>query len=307
MITVWNRTFHIHRKEFLMDEKDFELLSVLKETRNISKAADQLFITQSALSKRIKAIEKEAGKELFIRSHQGVRFTPAGEKVLEHTAKVAAELAAMRQNLEAMKGGVCGTLNAGISINFSQYRLPDILASYHKHYPDVRLQITTGQSRHLYRQMVEGTLDVAVLRGEYPWDGFQFLFSQENICLVCNEEYASRPLSSYAYIGRQTDTTHAADLNRWMRENHVEPQNTGFCMDSVTSCLEIVKRGLGWALLPEIALEHFHGIKKPCIFANGEPFIRRTYIICQQDARKLPQVSAFIDELKNSRHWPNKL
>lgn len=284
-----------------MDEKDFELLFVLKETKNISKAADQLFITQSALSKRIKAIEKETGKELFIRSHQGVKFTPAGEKVLEHIAHISTELSTMRQELESMDGGVCGTLNAGISINFSQYRLPDILASYHRKYPEVRLNITTGQSRHLYRQMVEGTLDVAVLRGEYPWTGFQFLFSQENICLVCNQDYASKPLSSYAYIGRQTDATHAADLNRWMRENHVEPRDTGFCMDSVTSCLEIVKRGLGWALLPEIALDDFYGIKKPCSFADGEPFVRRTYIICQQDALKLPQVNAFVNELKISK------
>lgn len=284
-----------------MDEKDFELLHVLEKTRNISKAADQLYLSQSALSKRIKSIEKEMGKELFIRSHQGIRFTPAGEQVLEHAVKISAEMKAMRQNLETMTDEVCGTLNAGISINFSQYRLPDLLADYHKKYPKVRMQITTGQSRHLYRQMAEGLLDVAVIRGEYSWDGFQFLLSQENICLVCNEEYASRPLHSYQYIGRQTDAAHAADLSRWMREHNLAPGNSGFCMDSVSSCLEIVKRGLGWALLPEIALDYYSGIKKPCVFANGEPFVRRTYVICQNDALKLPQIDAFIRELKRNR------
>lgn len=67
-----------------MDEKDFELLMVLGESRNITKAADKLFITQSALSKRIKNIERELGVELLLRSRQGIRFTPSGETVLMH-------------------------------------------------------------------------------------------------------------------------------------------------------------------------------------------------------------------------------
>lgn len=61
-----------------MDEKDFALLMVLGESKNMTKAADKLFITQSALSKRIKNIERELGAELLLRSHQGIRFTPLG-------------------------------------------------------------------------------------------------------------------------------------------------------------------------------------------------------------------------------------
>lgn len=55
-----------------MDEKDFELLNVLNETRNITKAAEQLFMTQSALSKRIKSIEKDLEIEMLLRSRQGI-------------------------------------------------------------------------------------------------------------------------------------------------------------------------------------------------------------------------------------------
>ena len=75
-----------------MDEKDFELLRVLDETRNITHAADRLYITQSALSKRIKGIEQELGIELLLRSRQGIRFTPAGEMVLQRSQAAAKEL-----------------------------------------------------------------------------------------------------------------------------------------------------------------------------------------------------------------------
>ena len=72
-----------------MDEKDYELLHALDETRNITHAADKLYMTQSALSKRIKALEQELGVEIVLRSRQGIRFTPAGEQVLLHSAAAA--------------------------------------------------------------------------------------------------------------------------------------------------------------------------------------------------------------------------
>lgn len=284
-----------------MDEKDFEILSTLNETRNITRAAKQLYITQSALSKRIKAIEKELGIEMLIRSRQGIRFTPAGEAVLTHSTCAAREMELMRRHIDTMNEEICGTLNTGISINFALYKLPDILADYHKKYPKVNLQITTGQSRHLYRQMLDGSLDIAVLRGEYPWDGIQFLLSQENICLVYNQEYEGTPLSDYLYISHKTDIYQSAMMTRWMHEQNLNPRTNGVCVDSITACTEMVKRGIGWGLLPEIALENFHGCKKPCTFIDGEPFIRRTYILCQREAVELPQVNAFMEILKNSR------
>ncbi|MDO5416800.1 MAG: LysR family transcriptional regulator [Lachnospiraceae bacterium] len=277
------------------------MLRILNETRNITRASEQLYMTQSALSKRIKTIEKELNITIFIRSRQGIRFTPAGEMVLEYCSAAAREMEQMRRNLDSLQTEVSGTLNAGISINFAKYKLPDILADYHKNYPKVNLHITTGQSRNLYRQMLDGTLDIAVLRGEYSWDGIQFLLSQENICMICKEEYRDTPLSDYLYISHKTDSTQTAMIAHWLHENGLSPNTNGFCVDSITTCLEMVKRGLGWALLPEIALEDFDGCIRPCTFENGEPFARRTYIFCQKESIHLPQVQAFMEALKMNR------
>lgn len=284
-----------------MDEKDFELLRILDETKNITRAAERLYMTQSALSKRIRSIEKELSTELLLRSRQGVHFTPAGEQVLERSKAAAGELNKLRHSLDSMQGEVCGTLNAGISINYALYRLPDVLAAYHRKYPKVKLQITTGQSRHLYRQMLDGSLDVAVLRGEYPWDGMQFLLSQENICFVCSQANRDKPLDEYLYISHKTDASLDAQMTRWMHENGLSSQPSGFCVDSVTACVEMVKRSLGWALLPEIALSNFDGIIRPCNFKTGELFVRQTYILSQRDALELPQVDSFVDTLKMYR------
>lgn len=281
-----------------MNEKDFEMLRVLDESRNITRAAEKLYMTQSALSKRIKALEEELETELVVRSRQGIRFTPAGERVLTYSKAAAREMEQMRRGLDSMQGQVCGTLRAGFSINYALYRLPEVLASYHKRCPLVRMDIATGHSRHLYQQMLEGNMDIAVLRGEYPWDGTQFLLSQENICLIYSPEYKNVPLSDYLYIDHRTDSTLASLMARWRFEHGVTGDAGSFVVDNITSCLEMVKRGLGWALVPEIALDDFDDCICPCTFENGEPFVRRTYIFCQRDATALPQVQLFMDALK---------
>ena len=284
-----------------MDEKDFELLEALDETRNITHAADKLYMTQSALSKRIKSMEQELGVEILLRSRQGIRFTPAGEKVLERSRAALRQMEQLRRELDAMQGEACGTLKAGVSVNFSYYKLPDVLTEYHKRYPRVRLDIATGHSRHLYQQLLDGGLDSAGLRGAYPWDGTQFLLSQENICLVYAKEYQGKPLSEYLYIDHRTDSSLGAQMARWRYENGVTSDAGSFVVDNITACLEMVKRGLGWSLMPEVALEGFDGCIEPCIFENGEPFVRRTYIFCQRDAVALPQVQLFMEMLKKRK------
>ncbi len=285
-----------------MTEKDLALLRILDETKNITHAADKLYMTQSALSKRIKALEEELNVKLVIRSRQGIRFTPEGEIVLSHCSRAQKELDDLRKSLNISSGEVCGTLRAGISINYALYRLPNVLASYHKKYPKVHLDIITGHSRDLYRKMLDGSLDIAILRGEYSWDAPQFLLSQESICLIYPKEFEGKPLSNYLYISHQSDPTQEALNARWLRENNLKSGAHRVQLDSVTACVEMIKRGIGWGLLPEIALDNFKGMIRPCTFENGEPYMRRTHIICQRDAMELPQVKMFMAEVKKNGH-----
>ena len=281
-----------------LDEKDFTLLRVLKECGNITHAADRLYLTQSALSKRIKAIERELECEIVIHTRKGVRFTPEGELVLERTAQASAELELLRRELGSAQGEVCGTLHAGFSSNYALVHLADVLAEYHRRYPRVHLRVETGSSRRLHGKLQAGVLDVAVLRGELPWDGMQYLLAQERICAVCTSDHADAPLSELTYIEHTTDSTQAALMNRWLHENNLVNASDQISVTSLITCLQLVQRGIGWALLPEIVLEDFDGCIRPCTFANGEPFIRRMYIDCQKESERLPQVHALVELIK---------
>lgn len=284
-----------------MDERDFELLSVLNKTRNITQAADVLYISQSSLSKRIQAIEQELGVSLMLRSRQGVHFTAAGEIVLKHTLEAAKQLSLMRKALEASQHYICGTLNAGISINYALFRLPDLLAAYRKKYPHVNTCITTDQSRKLYLELLEGSIDVAILRGEYEWRGEKFLLEREKICAIYNQQDQDKPLSEIPFIGRKTDAEFERSVAHWMHENNIQPEKRGIYVDSIITCVEMVRRGLGWAIVPEICLKDFKGCIRPLFYENGEPFLRSTYLMYSEQSLALPQVAAFIDLIKHSQ------
>ena len=282
-----------------MDDQDYQLLTMLEQTSNITHAANRLYITQSSISKRIYLLEKELGITLMIRSRQGIHFTPEGEIVLHHIHAVLDELGRMKQELNQSQNLINGTLRAGISINYAFYRLPDQLAAYKKRYPLVDTQLTTANSRELYQLLLNGQIDLAVLRGEYRWKGERLLLSREKLCIITDTADENRPLTDFPQISRRTDIELEREISQWMRENKIMPTTRGILVDNIATCVEMVRRGLGWCIVPEICLTDFSGSIRPMYFADGEPLLRSTYLMYSQNALQLPQVRAFVDIMKN--------
>lgn len=281
-----------------MDEKDFETLASLAKTKNITHSANQLFVTQSSLSKRISSIEQELGITLILRSRTGVHFTPEGEAVLKHTTEVRKTLKLMRANIEANKGYVCGTINIGISINYAVYKLPALLEKFRKNFPNVTTYVTTGQSRDLYSKMSGGTIDIAIVRGEHPWNGERILLLTEPVCAIFSNESESHKIKDIPFIGRKTDSSFEREISQWMNENNLKTDQYEIYVDDIKTGVEMVKRGLGWGIAPKICLEDFSGYYFPMYFSDGRPFVRSTYIIYPENAETLPQVREFIKTVK---------
>ena len=279
-----------------MDEIDFEMILNLNTTKNITKTADLMNLTQSAVSKRISNIEYELHTVLFTRGHSGVHFTPSGEKVLKYCSMISENISEMKNCLRETSGEVFGTLTIGVSDNYMLYHLPDLVSDFHKDFPNVDLKIRTQKGHLLYPMVLSDELDIAIIRGDYKWEGFKTLLCKEAMCVVCNKEFEGRDLSSYTYIDRGTDAVQYSLMAKWRHENNIKPSEHIIKVDSITSSMDLVKRGLGWALIPEIAFANFDGCITPCFFADGEPFVRSTYLYCKSNVYQLPQAKAFINK-----------
>ena len=279
-----------------MNEQDLELLLMLDRYKNITKTAEKLHMTQPALTRRIKVLEEELGIQLLIRSRNGVIFTPLAEGILPKIQELSETFRSMRTYLDTNSGYVGGTVKIGLSINYAQYRLAKVLKEFLCQYPKVNVDIRTTQSQSLYPMFMSKEISLAVLRGEYKWDAGCRLFDQEPVCVVSMEDFDIPSLNRRNYLKRSSEEAFRAGIQRWFDENRLNPQNQIY-IDNITTALELVKAGLGWAILPEVCLDHFQGVKKPIIYQDGTHFLRNSYILYRKEYLKLPQVALFVEKI----------
>lgn len=283
--------------ENIMDEKDYELLLELYQSKNITKTAQKLFITQPAITKRLQKMEEELQCQLMIRSKRGVIFTPAGESIIPYATAILTNIRLLREQAHASQSDICGTIHLGASLNFSHYRLPGILKRFTTRYPLVDVQIFTGQSRNLYQKLLRDELSIAILRGEYSWEDPMHLLSSEPMCLVCSRDNAGRPLSEYPYIGRHTDPVLTGKIQDWMGRRGLAGISPKIHVDDIDTCKEMTRHGLGWCILPRICLDDFDGYCEELLLADGTPFVRNTYVLYKKPYGHLPQIRMFLSYL----------
>lgn len=281
------------RTEHLMDEKDLLIFLTLAETGNLTRTAEKLYLAQPTLSKRLQNMEAELGAQLFLRSKHGVALTPAGEAARETIQKTVDDFEALREHIQQSKGGVGGTLRVEASIDYSNYRLPKILADYTARYPNVNLKVSSDHSRNCVRKLQEGQTYLAIVRGEYDWDEGKILLERESVCLIRSRANADTPLDQMRYIGRDANPEHMSMKARWLMEHKLEPSST-LNVDGLSTCVSMVQAGLGWSIVPEICLSYFDGIAEPLFFADGTPLTRSTYLLYRRRESELPQVREFI-------------
>lgn len=278
-----------------MDERDFEMLSDLAKTCNLTKSAQRHYTTQSALTKRIQKLEQDLGTQLFLRTKKGMIMTPVLEEILPHLDKITASLEQIRSLAAAGEGEVAGTLHVGISSNYARYRLAPVLEEYMALYPKVEIHLDTHRSPVLYKNLQENNISLAIVQGEYPWRDGDIVLSEERICMVVSEENKDVPLRSLPHILREADMGYLFDLSRWRNENDLIPPPSDLVVSDIPTVITLVERGIGWSVLPDICLDHFKGVARPLKFKDGRTLTRKRHILYRSDYFNLPQVRAFVD------------
>lgn len=155
------------------------------------------------------------------------------------------------------------------------------------------LKISTSRSRLGYKRLNEGMCNVAIVRGEYAWEGGKNLLSSENVCLIRAKEDKDKDLRQLRYISRYSDNNHMSLQTRWLIEHELSPEST-LNVDDLSTCVDLTRRGIGWSIVPEICLGDFDGIKEPLRFADGTALTRNSYILYRKKEMELPQVREFV-------------
>ncbi len=156
------RTFRILTGVCLMDIELARTFLVVVETRNFVRAAEELHVTQSTVSARIRSLEDQLGRDLFIRNKAGVSLTSAGELFKRHAATLVHVWQHAKSEVEIPEG-YSDVVSIGARFGLWNPILLRWLAWMREHHPMIAIQAELGMSDTITKRLADGTLDIAVI------------------------------------------------------------------------------------------------------------------------------------------------
>ena len=246
-----------------MDIQNIRAFLMVAETGSFSRAAESLFITQPAISKRIATLEDSLDCQLFDRLGKSVRLTQAGAALMPGYRRILAEIDESKRIISALRAEVRGHLNFGTSHHIGLHRLPPILKQYTSLYPDVELDIQFMDSEQAAALILKGGIELALITLpddiESPlttipiWTDILQCVVASDHALAKHDTVTLKQLSGYGVL-LQAQSTHTrdiidqalklkADIKIVMESNYLE------------TIKAMIQNGLGWGVLPESMID----------------------------------------------------
>ena len=166
---------------------DFRLqvFNTVAKRLNFTKAAEELFITQPAVTKHVKEIENHFKVKLFERNGSKIKLTPAGETLLQHTDQLFAIYRNLEFELNTFTQNQAGKLRIGASTTVAQYVLPPVLAAFHKKYSDIRVSLTINNTEQIEEALQCQNIDLGIIEGQSKSNLFKYTeFVKDKLVLV---------------------------------------------------------------------------------------------------------------------------
>ncbi len=248
-----------------IDLRHLRTLSALRDTGSLVEAADQVHLTQSALSHQIKDIESRLGGALFFRKTRPVRFTPAGRRLLDLADEVLPLTQAAMRDLARLMGGKAGRLFMAIECHSCfEWLLPAINA-YREAWPEVELDISGGFNFDPLPALRRGDLDLVVTADPIddadlaylPLFGYEAQVAMSvDHPLTRKEWLAPADLANETLIVYPVDRQRLDVFTRFLDPAGVQPAKVRTA-EITTMMVQLVASGRGVCCLPNWALDEY--------------------------------------------------
>jgi DNA-binding transcriptional LysR family regulator len=266
-------------------------LQAIARRGSFSRAADELHLSQPAVSLHIRQLEEGLGVPLLERVGKRAFPTRAGEVLLEHAARVFGELGAAGEALERLRGVVAGRIRLGTGATASIHLLPPLLRRLHARHPGLDLIVVTGNAPDMARAVAENALDLAVVTLPVPTrhlvvsavyhDPLLAIAPPEPRWLrrrpVTAAELAQHPLMLYEPGG-----TIRRVIDDWFRRAGVTPR-VAMELGNEEAIKKLVGAGLGLSIIPAIATRDEARAGTLAALRLDPPLARRLGVVRRRD------------------------
>lgn len=241
--------------------RQLECFLAVARLGNVSRAAEEMFLTQPTLTARLKALEDELGDQLFVRTSRGMRLTPAGREFRPYAERCLGSLEEGKQRLRELRGASGGRITIGTSPGVSTYALPAILEKFTGVHPRVSVSVRTGHSEDVMEMVLKEEVQLGIARAvSHPEAESVTLYEDELVLVVDpSHRFTEKGSAELADVGREQlilfdhasgyyETTQSLFRDAGIRElSTIE-------LDNIEAAKRMVEHRLGVAFLPRTAV-----------------------------------------------------
>ncbi|RTE10756.1 LysR family transcriptional regulator [Paenibacillus whitsoniae] len=242
-----------------MDLRNLRYILEVVKWQNVTKAAEQLHITQPTLSKIIKNLEDELGVILFDRSGKSIQLTDSGNVAVRHFQSMLRAMDELNVDLEAVANLKVGKLIIGLPPVISSVFFPKIVATFQQHYPNIEFQIIEEGAKKIEHLIREGHLDLGFVVAPVNEDTFETMpLIQQQLGLVVHqhhrlagrEQVSLRELRDEKFIGFPKEYAVREHIVKACRAEGFEPRMI-YESSQWDLQAEMVAERLGITIMPE--------------------------------------------------------
>jgi DNA-binding transcriptional LysR family regulator len=286
--------------------RQLEYFIAVAREMNFSRAAQRVHVVQSALSTSVGKLEKELGVELFDRSRQQIKITPAGELFQEHALRVIQTARLAKDSVTDYRGALSGTIDIGSLISFGGFDVPKILGEFHRAYPFVRIRLRhsafSGSMKYL-SAIAYGSLDLAFVSApdRFPPGIVMRPVSREPMLFVCRPDHhlAQRDhigiaeLGNDDLIGLPSEFGLQRIINDSFAAAGVVPHMPYEAIVDYSFAAALVRNGLGSVFMPASDANRFPDLRAVSV----RPAIDWRIFLATAERTQLAPASAKLAEL----------
>jgi LysR family transcriptional regulator, transcriptional activator of the cysJI operon len=229
------------------------------------KAAEELYLTQPAVSLQVKALEEDLGVQLFDRTGSRVALTAAGTLLLGYAQRVSALLAQAEQEMAAIGGELSGQLALGASTTIAQYVLPRLLGEFLSEHPRVQPSLVSGNTERIVDAVVHREIALGFIEGpSRSKDVREEAFLADEIVLIVpaahewaeRERIATSELQTALVLMRERGSGTRRVVEMALEGHGVKPASLHVAMelDSTEAIKSAVEAGLGVGFISKWAI-----------------------------------------------------
>ena len=287
-----------------MDIQNIRAFLMVADTQSFSRAAEKLFITQPAISKRIATLEYSLDCQLFDRLGKSIQLTQAGQALIPSYQRILSEINESKRIISTLRSQVSGHLRFGTSHHIGLHRLPPILKDYSRKYQQVELDIQFMDSEQAAALILKGDIELALITlpddidshlNTIPiWTDIMDCVVAKDHVLAKHKNVTIKQLSEHGVL-LQAHSTHTrdiidqalkldADIKIIMESNYLE------------TIKAMIQNGLGWGVLPESMIDNsLHKLK-----IKGVKMQRHLGVLLHASRTLSSSANALLETLKHS-------